>query len=139
MTLMRIRMDLGRSDGFPDGSRRHGYEFVAPLTREWRIDAAAWRAVKAECTVRRFWGDEADEFGHLRHLGHGWRFDYGEPGPVDDEPFFKLDNHVVAPGTYVSVTEHDGIQRPFRIVRVIPLHEIVSPPHGGRGADISAR
>ncbi len=119
MTLMRIRLELGRVQEFPEGSARHGYEFVAPLTRDGHIDADAWRAHKEQCTVVRFWADEAEEQGVLRHLGHGWRFDY--PGrPASDEPFFKLDRHRIEPGSYVSVTEHDGVQRPFKIVSIVP-------------------
>ena len=29
----RIRLNLARSKEFPQGSQRHGYEFVAPLDR----------------------------------------------------------------------------------------------------------
>lgn len=118
--LSRIRMELGRTDGFPQGSHHHGYEFVAPLTVNGHIDAATWRDVKSRCTVRRFWGDAPEEAGYLRHVGHGWRFDYDRGGATDDEPFFKLDQHRLVTDAYVSVTEHDGVQRPFRIVEIVP-------------------
>ncbi len=120
MVLTLIRMELGRVEGFPDGSHQHGYEFVAPLTKDGHIDAAAWHNVKDKCTVRRFWGDAPDEFGRLVHVGHGWRFDYDKRTAEDDEPFFKLDKHRLVAGSYVSVTEHDGVQRPFRIVDTSP-------------------
>ena len=118
--LTRIRMELARMEGFPEGSHAHGYEFVAPLTEDGHIDSAEWRNVKDKCTVRRFWNGEKDEFGKLRFLGHGWRFDYDPRDADDDEPFFKLDRHFLKKGSYVSVTEHDGVQRPFRIVETIP-------------------
>jgi len=121
--LTRIRMELARTVGCPNGSRLHGYEFVAPLTSDGHIDAAAWRSQKEKCRVRRFWKGEPDELGALRHVGHGWRFDYDRHETNDDEPFFKLDRHRLMTGAYVSVTEHDGIQRPFRIVETIPIHE----------------
>lgn len=121
--LMRIRMELARTDGFPEGSPLHGYEFVAPLTRDGHIDAAAWHAHKEKCTVRRFWKGAPDELGALRHVGHGWRFDYDRHETNDDEPFFKLDKHRLAIGTYVSITEHDGVQRPFKVVKTIPVYE----------------
>ena len=120
MALTRIRMELARMEGFPDGSKLHGYEFVAPLTADGHIDAAEWRETKEQCTVRRFWGNDADQFGKLRHLGHGWRFDYDKTDTDDDEPFFKLDRHALTPGEYVSITEHDGVQRPFRVLMVTP-------------------
>ena len=31
MTLRKIRLELARDHDFPDGSRHHGYELVAPL------------------------------------------------------------------------------------------------------------
>ncbi len=121
MALTRIRMELARTDGYPEGSAFHGYEFVAPLTADGHIDVEEWRAEKDKCTVRRFRQGEDDEFGKLRHLGHGWRFDYDPQDADDDEPFFKLDRHPLVKGAYVSVTEHDRIQRPFRIVETAPI------------------
>lgn len=120
MSLMRIRLELARSQDFPDGSSSHGYEFVAPLTKDGHIDANAWKKLKDRCRVIRFWGDQPEETGTLRHVGHGWRFDYDSKDDSDDEPFFKLDRHAIEPGTYVSITEHDGIQRPFRVLMVTP-------------------
>jgi hypothetical protein len=119
MALMTVRLALARTPEFPDGSAQHGYEFVAPLTGDGHIDPAEWKANKARCTVRRFWGGE-DETGMLRHVGQGWRFDYDEDDDTDDEPFFRLDKHPLVPGAYVSVTERDGEQRPFRVVSVTP-------------------
>jgi len=121
MALTKIRMELARMEGFPDGSSTRGYEFVAPLTADGHLDAAEWRGAKDKCTVRRFWDGEDDAFGKLRHLGHGWRFDYDSRSTADDEPLFKLDKHVLAQGSYVSVTEHDHVQRPFKIVETTKL------------------
>lgn len=121
MTLKTIRLELGRTLDFPDGDKRHGYEFIAPLDHQGHIDAAAWAAARQHCIVRSFRPGQEDRTGLLRHLGHGWRFDY-EPGNTkDDEPFFKLDRHVIAPGLYVTITEEDGVQRPFKIVSATPV------------------
>jgi len=121
MNLMRIRLVLARTPDFPVGSHEHGYEFVAPITSDDLIDAAAWKTVKEQCRVVRFWGDEPEREGLLRHVGHGWRFDYDKNDDEDDEPFFKLDKHRLRPGTYVSVTENDGVLRPFRIESILPV------------------
>ncbi len=121
--LFRIWLQLGRTDEFPAGSANHGYVFAAPLGKDGHIDPVAWRAIKDKCRVTRFWGDERVEHGLLRHVGHGWRFDYEARVKNDDEPFFKLDQHAVEPDNYVSITEHDGIQRPFRIMSVEPIRE----------------
>jgi hypothetical protein len=119
--LKRIRLELGRTPEFPDGSPKYGYEFIAPLTADNHIDADAWKKVKDHCGVLRFWGMDQPERGMLRHIGNGWRFDYDPRDDSDDERFFKLDRHSLAVGDYVSVTEHDGVQRPFRVVSVKPI------------------
>ena len=120
MALMRIRLELARTSDFPDGSSRHGYEFVAPIDDDGYIDAAAWRQFRDSCRVTRFWNGEILE-GELRHVGNGWRFDFDRARAEDDEPFFKLNRHPLLPGLYVSLDEDDGVQRPFRIVSVTPV------------------
>jgi hypothetical protein len=119
--LTRIRLELARTPEFPQGSAKHGYEFIAPLRPDHHIDAEGWKKVKNHCGVLRFWDAEPPERGMLRRVGQGWRFDYHSRDSDDDEPFFKLDRHELAVGSYVSVTEHDGVQRPFRIVSMTPV------------------
>lgn len=121
MQLKRIRLELARTPEFPAGSSKYGYEFIAPLTQDNHLDANAWKAVKDHCGVLRFWGSDRPEHGMLRHVGSGWRFDYDRDDDADDEPFFKLDRHTLAPGDYVSITEHDGVQRSFRVVSLTPV------------------
>jgi len=121
MSILRlIRLELARTNEFPEGSRHHGYEFVAPLTNDGHIDAGMWRETKERCWVRRFWGRDWDEHGMLKHVGHGWRFDYGSDAE-SDEPFFKLDKHAFVPGHYVSIREHDGVMWPFRVIYTLPV------------------
>jgi hypothetical protein len=120
MSLMTIRLELGRTREFPEGDPRHGYEFVAPLDRHGHLDAAGWRTEKDRCVVRSFRPDGELRTGKLRHVGQGWRFDYVPNDTDDDEPLFKLDRHVIAPGLYLTVKEEDGEQRPFKIVSVQP-------------------
>ena len=33
--LRKVTLNAARSKEFPDGSIRHGYDFVAPLTADW--------------------------------------------------------------------------------------------------------
>jgi hypothetical protein len=119
--LSFIRLELARTAEFPQGSPDHAYEFLAPLTKDAHIDADAWKAVKDRCEVTRLWGDAPTQSGRLRHVGMGWRFDYDAGDDADDEPFFKLDRHALTPGAYVSITEQDGVQRPFKVVSVTPI------------------
>ncbi len=118
MTLMTIRLELGRTPDFPSGSSAHGYEFTAPVTKDGHLDVAAWQANKERCTVTRFWGGD-EQHGRLRHVGRGWRFDYRE-GEEDDEPFFKLEQHALRPGAYLTIREMDGVERPFKIETLEP-------------------
>jgi hypothetical protein len=120
MSLKRIRLELARTPEFPDGSRFHGYEFIAPLDAKGHLDSAAWAKAKAACTVRRFWDGAPDEHGVLIHRrDNRWAFSY-EPGDDDDEPIFRFDKHNFVTGEYVTVTEHDGVARPFRVADVAP-------------------
>jgi len=119
MTLMSIRLELGRTREMPQGDPSRGYEFVAPLNAQGHLDAEEWRREKKRCAVRSFQPGKADRQGMLRHVGRGWRFDYLPGQSEDDEPFFKLDRHVIAPGLYVTVKD-DDVELPFKIVAVQP-------------------
>lgn len=118
MTLKTIRLELARTPDFPEGSNKRGYEFVAPLGDDDHIDVEAWHDHKQACTVHRFWQDEDPEQGYLIHTRHStWAFSYA-PGEEDDEPFFHFEYHAFREGEYVSITEHDGVIRPFKVVSV---------------------
>lgn len=118
MALFHVRLELARSKEHPNGSARHGYEFVAPLDAQGHLSAEEWKKNKAKCTVRRFTAGEDDENGLLIDVGRGWHFDYDKSGTDDDEPLYKLDRHSIKQGEYLSITEHDGVMRTFRVVGV---------------------
>ncbi|MEQ1868227.1 MAG: hypothetical protein ABL996_26725, partial [Micropepsaceae bacterium] len=103
------------------GSSLYGYEFTAPLNADGHLDAEAWKATKPACTVRRFARGAADEHGRMVHVGKGWHFDYDAKHTEDDERVFKLDRHIIRQGEYLSITEHDGVTRTFKIASVHPL------------------
>lgn len=116
--LKKIRLELARTKEFPEGNSHCGYEFTAPLTEDGRLDLDLYSRERAACRVHRFWEGAATEEGELLHLGKDrWVFSYA-PGEDDDEAAFKFDRHSFVPGEYVSITEHDGVTRPFRIVSV---------------------
>lgn len=123
MALSKIRLEMARNKEFPQGSSLHGYEIVAPLTKAGHIDAEAWRKHRADCRVKRFWGDEEDETGHLVHKpGGSWAFHYDIHGDVnDDEQGYRLGAHVFRLGEYVSVREHDEDMNTFKVVSISPL------------------
>jgi hypothetical protein len=122
--LKRIRLNLARSKEFPTGSARHGYEFVAPLGTDARIDAKLWREHREHCGVRRFWGGD-EEIGKLVHKSGGkehsrWVFDYDDSAEEDDEAGYRFGDHAFAPGEYVSIRDEDGEMHTFQVVSVEP-------------------
>jgi hypothetical protein len=119
----RIRLNLARSKEFPQGSERHGYEFVAPLDDKGHIDVALWRANREHCGVRRFWEGEEDEHGFLVHKPGGpeqarWVFDYDATAEDDDEAGYRFGIHAFRPGEYVSIRNEDGETHTFQVVSV---------------------
>ena len=121
MTLKRIRLELARTPEFPEGHPGCGYEFIAPLDRKGKLDTKSWAQEKERCGVRRFW-QSTDERGSLLHH-RGSQRAFAWPGGADsEEPIFRLDKHAFTVGGYISVIEHDGVTRPFRVVAVEALH-----------------
>jgi len=117
--LKKIRLNLARTKEFPQGSARHGYEFTAPLDTTGHIDAAVWKKERDHCRVRRFWGDEEEEVGHLIHRpGGSWAFHYDIDGEDDDEAGYRFGTHAFNPGEYVSIKDEDGDLHTFQVVTV---------------------
>jgi hypothetical protein len=121
----RIRLTLARSKDFPEGSTRHGYEFVAPLDAADHIDVAAWKKDQAHCRVRRFWAGEDDQVGQLVHRpggpDHGrWLFDYNPQRADDDERGYRFGSHPFRVGEYVSLRDSDDVLHTFRVASVEP-------------------
>ncbi len=120
MTWMRIRAELARSREFPEGSHRHGYEFVLPLDPAGRFDRKAYDRAPDVCTVHRFWEGGEDETGEIRHMGRNrWAFSYHADEP-DAEPIAHFTDHVFREGEYLAVREPGGIEHTLRIVLVGP-------------------
>lgn len=118
--LYRITLHLARSREFPDGSDRHGYEILAPLDAEGKLDAVEWKHRKRSCRVRRFWAGEPARQGILIHRAGGpggatWLIDYDDSTETDDEAGYRLGSHRFVKGEYVSVKDEDGTMHTFRI------------------------
>jgi hypothetical protein len=124
--LHRILLTAARSTEFPDGSSRHGYDFIAPLDPEGHIDPMLWKKYRDYCRVRRFWAGEDDEVGRLVHKPGGaeharWVFDYNPDRDDDDETGYKFGEHAFLPGEYVSISGPDGKLQTFRVISVNPV------------------
>lgn len=118
MALKHIRLELARTPDHPEGSIHCGYEMNLPLDGAGKFDPAGWKAHRKNCTVRRFWKGEDDETGQIVKVGRGWALSYDPDTEADDEPMFRLEQHRFQPGDYLSITEHDGAQRTFKVVFV---------------------
>jgi len=122
MTLKRIRLELARDHDFPNGSREHYYEFAAPIDDDGYLQPDEWQAERDRCRVKRSWPGEKSEIGHLvRQRGGAWAFDYDPTSSKDDERGFKFGRHRFLTGEYVSIKEHDGVMRTYRVSRVQDL------------------
>ncbi len=123
MALKRIRIELARDHQFPEGSRERGYDFIAPLDDNGHIIAEDWKKVRDRCRVKRFWAGSPDEVGHIvRKPGGSWAFHYDIHGsPDSDESGYRFGEHAFVPGEYVSIKEHDGVLRTFKVMSVLEL------------------
>ncbi|MBT9289397.1 hypothetical protein [Prosthecodimorpha staleyi] len=122
MNLKKIRLNLARTKDHPNGSARHGYEFVAPLDADGHIDAEGWKKAREKCRVRRFWGGEEEDVGHLVHRpGGSWAFRYDIAGDEDDEAGYRFGAHAFNVGEYVSIRDEDGDLHTFQVVTVQPV------------------
>ncbi len=123
--LRKVTLHAARSKEFPEGSIRHGYDFVAPLTEEGRIDLEAWKVHRGECFAHRFWAGEPSMQGLLvRHPGgrggSTWAFEWKSPPSAtsDEDEGFRFGDHVFKVGEYVSIREAEGDLLTFRVTSV---------------------
>ncbi|MEZ5956475.1 MAG: hypothetical protein R3C27_04600 [Hyphomonadaceae bacterium] len=115
--LTRVTLRLGRNPaaGYPDGSDDYGYVIHAPLDTNGKLDAALWRSMREQCSVRRFHPSETPADGWLRHRGDNWYFWYDEAEEGPEEPLYKLATHELRAGEYVTLREGDGDVLTFRV------------------------
>ena len=124
MSLTRVVMRLGRNPdaGFPDGDEHHGYVVVAPLDKDGMLDVELWRANKEKCTVDRFSPDATEAAdGWLTHRGSRWFFRYDEDEEGPDEPVYRLGEHTMRIGDYLTIHEADGDDLTYKITETTPL------------------
>ena len=60
MNWKRIRLELARTEGFPEGSANRAYLLRLPLDSNGFIDEAARSNRPRWATVRRFWPSERE-------------------------------------------------------------------------------
>jgi hypothetical protein len=98
-----IRLLLAREKDHPSGSREEGYDLLAPLDEESRIDAHEWKRHPENCRVRHFHPAKEDRIGRLRRKPGGqWYFDYAS-GEDNVETGFHFGEERFTAGEYVSI------------------------------------
>ncbi|MEQ1609295.1 MAG: hypothetical protein ABL956_10070 [Hyphomonadaceae bacterium] len=121
MSLHQIVLRLARNPGFPGGDDGQGYVVVAPLDANDHLDAAEWRDHREDCTVIRFKpGEDKDADGRLSHNGSNWFFHYDEMREGADEPVYRLGEHRLAVGDYLTIHESDGRSLTYRVTQKTP-------------------
>ncbi|HYC69385.1 hypothetical protein [Brevundimonas sp.] len=115
-----IRLETARGPGRPAGDPTEGYDIVAPLDGEGRLDAAAWREAQDRCYARRFSDGQTEARGRLRHASQRWIIDL-EPGEAEDAVGYRFGEERFTPGEYVSLTLPDGEQHTYAVVAVQPV------------------
>lgn len=115
----RIRLELAREPGHPEGDAGIGYTMLAPLTSDGHLDIDAARDFREQCKVIRFTQGKESEKGYLRRRpGGSWAFHYDlADGSEDDDPGFRFERHRFNPGDYVTVMEDEGAHT-YRVVSV---------------------
>lgn len=116
-----IRLELAREAGHPGGAADEGYDIVAPLDAEGRLDGEAQRAEPARGHVRRFSGNETVSAGQLRHgPGGRWTLDMDQ-GDAEDVVGFRFEDERFVVGEYVSLSLPSGDQHTYVVARVVEV------------------
>lgn len=135
MALYQIILRLARNPGFPEGDDSQGYMLVAPLDAQDRLDPVEWRLHREVCKVVRFKpGEDRDADGRLTHNGSSWFFHYDEPREGADEPVYRLGEHRLAIGEYLTIHESDGQSLTYKVARRAPFDVPKMVGEAARGA-----
>ena len=106
-----IRLELAREPGHPAGAPDEGYDIVAPLDADSRLDGDAQRAEPGRSHVRR----------HLRHgPGGHWVLDMDD-GDADDAVGHRFGEERFVAGEYVSLSLPSGEQHTYAVARVVEV------------------
>jgi hypothetical protein len=122
LTRLTLRLARNPDAGFPDGDDRYGYVLVAPLDGDHRLDAALWQTERAACTVRRFSPEPGESAGGLlTHRGSHWRFAWDEQDEGPDDAAWKLADHRLEPGAYLTIANGDGEALVYRVTEAVKV------------------
>jgi hypothetical protein len=113
MIWKSVRLELGRTNEFPNGSASRAYLLRLPLDSEGRIDEAALENLPEQATVRRLWPSEPDLSGHLVKEGSRWAF----VARNSQEVISAFDPLAFRVGQTLELEER-GRRMPFRVAKL---------------------
>lgn len=116
MNWQTIRLELGRTREFPNGSASRAYLLRAPLNAEGEIDEQALLALPEQATVRRLWPSEPDVSGHLTRIGDKWAFVGGRNG-AERKVISEIEALRISEGAMLMLRER-GQELPFRVAKM---------------------
>jgi hypothetical protein len=114
MNWKSIRLELARTEDYPEGSASRVYLLRLPLKADGLIDEEVLRNAPARATVRRFWPNQADLSGYVVRTPQGWAFSF-EPGQGGEEAVRHLESRPIGYGDYLTIAEPDGSKLAFRV------------------------
>lgn len=116
-----IRLELAREPDHPAGAPDEGYDIVAALDGEGRLDGEAQRAEPERGHVRRFSRNDTVSTGRLRQGSGGrWILDM-EEGEADDATGFRFSDERFVVGEYVSLSLPSGDKHTYVVARVVEV------------------
>lgn len=119
--LYHIRLELAREAAHPGGASDEGYDIVAPLDTDGRLDGKALGTRPDGGHVRRFSHNETVSAGRLRHgPGGRWLLDMDE-GDAEDAIGFRFGDERFVTGEYVSLGLPSGEQHTYVVTSVVEV------------------
>lgn len=112
-----IRLELGPTTGFPQGSPSRAYVLRVPIRPDGFVDAAACKNAPNRATVRRYWANEPDRSGCVEPMGTGWFLRFRD-GRWDGT--CNMEDVALKLGATVAIAEHGKDALPFRVVSIQP-------------------
>lgn len=108
-----IRLELGATREFPQGSASRAYMLHLPLREDGTIDETALQANPLIAGFRRFWPNEPDRSGFVVRSETGWLLSFQPDG---EGTVFPIAMDRLLPGDQVIVDKCDGGSWRYRVV-----------------------
>jgi hypothetical protein len=117
-----IRLELGSSKEFPNGSAGRIYLVRLPLTEDGAICAELIETQPARATVRRYWPNQPDLVGTIIRTSLGYAIRYERNGALEkgvetpaEDRLFQFGANAIKVGEEFYLAEPDGRKLRFRV------------------------